>query len=444
MGTYASERKGMSIQQIAGAAFVRIFAPILLLATTFPYVQIISSGSYTQPQAFVLGLILFPFSLGGFSHLRRSDKAAIFSLGFVGILLFLVTCSPYDNIKEYQYLLAYLNPLLMVPVFISAIHMVPKKTVKILQGSIAIWLLVSAIQFLINPQFATSLLGAWGGSAMDIISSGRGVLGLAPEPTHNAFHTLLLGASLCLLDNSKLSRFLIIGCIVSAIIFAASSSAVLVLMMSLIVWILKYKTFWGIVFITAGIGFVKLIPLMSEAFLTGDARLIVLLNTFLENPTNILVEDYSVNTRLGGLWVTLADSIQSGLLPNGLSHNVWQEARVELLSKHDWLLDLSLGGPPSGFGLLLFQGGILTIPFLVIFMRRVLKNQPNDKLSQILVLAVPFIFLSQFYISTPMFSLVYACIIYRQQLKRYDPVAGMPDQVSPTPIYLDSQTSSPS
>lgn len=444
MGTHAGEKQSMSTQQITGSAFVRILAPILLLATTFPYVQIISSGSYTQPQAFVLGLILFPFALGAFSRLRRSDKIAIFGLGFVGILLFLVTCIPYDNIQEYQYLLAYLSPLLMVPVFIGAIHIVPKKTVKILQASIAIWLLVSVIQFLINPQFATSLLGVWGDSAIDIISSGRGVLGLAPEPTHNAFHTLLLGASLSLLDNSKLSRFLIKGCIVSAIFFAASSSAVLVLIMSLIVWVLRYKTFLGIVFIAAGASFIKLIPIILEVFLTGDSRLIILLNTFLENPTNILVEDYSVNTRLGGLWVTLADSIQSGLLPKGLSYNAWQEARVELLSNHDWLLDLSVGGPPSGFGLLLFQGGILTIPFLVIFMRRVLKNQPNDKLSQVLVLAVPFIFLSQFYISTPMFSLVYACILHRQQLKRHEPVAGIPDQVSPTPIYLDSQTSSPS
>lgn len=407
-----------------GAAIVRLLGPLLLLASTFPYVQIVPSSGYTQPQAFILATFLFLFSFGAIFHLRQSDRAAILGLSFIGLVLFIITCLPYDNSQEYRYLLAYLSPLLMVPAFIKTIQKAPKQTIWILQASIFIWLFVSAVQFLINPLFATSLLGRWGNSAMDIISSGRGVLGLAPEPTHNAFHILLLGAALSLLDNSRLSRLLIYGCIISAVFLAASSSATLALFLATIVWFLRYKTIWGIIMIAAGLAFLKSAPLIFQELLGNDARLTTLLNIFIENPTKFLTVDYSVNVRLGGLWATLTESLQSGWLPNGLSHEAWLQARIEMLRTYNWLLDISLVGPPSGFGLLIFQGGFLVIPFLFLFARRLLANLPETSSGQIIVITVPFIFLSQFYLSSPLFSLIYAGILYRYFLKethKYNP-----------------------
>lgn len=397
---------------------VRILAPLLILASAFPYVQIVPSSSYTQPYAFLLGLVLFFFSFSTLVQLRSSDQIAIFSLGFVGVVLYLTTCIPYDNVQEYQYLLAYLSPLLLVPCFILAIQKNTKQTILLLQSGIVIWLLISATQFFVHPEFATSLLGDWGGSAADIISSGRGVLGLAPEPTHHAFHILLLGAGLALLDSSRLSCFLILGCMVSAVIFAASSSAALVLLVAILIWLLRYKTLWGLMLIFVALSFLSSAALISQLVFDGDGRMFNLIKDAFENPTTFLIMDQSVNTRLGGLWVVLNDTIRGGLMPNGLSHDTWLQARIGILSTYDWLFDLSMSGPPSGFGMLIFQGGVLVTPFLIMFLRRLFMNQSKALLGQVIVITVPFIFLSQFYISSPLFSMIYACALYRLSLKR--------------------------
>lgn len=406
----------MKKQLGAGALVVQILAPLLLLASTFPYVQIVPSSGYTQPYALIFGLILFVFCFGIIFQWRKYDQIAIVGLGFIGVMLFIITCLPYDNFHEYQYLLTYLSPLLMVPGFVAVIQQKTKQTILILQGSVVIWLFVSIIQLLINPEFATSFLGEWGDSATDIILSGRGVLGLAPEPTHNAFHTLLLGAALALLDSSKISRFLVFSCIVSAVVLAASSSAALILLASTLIWLLRYKTLWGIALVVVGLSFLAVLSSLLQLMVDTDSRLINLMKEVIQDPTTFLVIDHSVNMRLGGLWAVLSDSIRSGLQPHGLSHDTWLQARTEILKTYDWLLDLSLTGPPSGFGLLLFQGGILVLPFLFMFIHRLFVSQPRNLLGQIILIAVPLIFLSQFYISAPLFSMIYACALYRQRL----------------------------
>jgi len=408
----------MSVRVLSFTTFSNLIASAFLLAAAFPYVQIISNDSYTQPYAHILGMVLFVSSVGAFFSMRHSDLVSILSLAGVGLTLFVFTCSPWGNSQEYRYLMVYLSPFLMVPVFLNIIQKMPRQTVGILRYSIAIWLLVATVQVLVDAKFSASLLGRWGLHAVDIVSSGRGVLGLAPEPTHHGFHILVLGAVLSLLDDSKVSRILIFGCIVSAVFFAASSSAVLALLFSIGIWFIRYKTFSGLVVALIG-GTILSYSSMMPSDLTGvDSRVIRLVRIFLDDPSLFLVSDYSVNVRLGGLWVVLSEVIRSGFFPSGLSHDAWLLARVGMLAKYDWLLALSFVGPPSGFGLLLFQGGLLTLPFLIVFMRRLFNNLPSTLLGQILVMAVPFIFLSQYYISSPLFSMIYACVIYKHRLKR--------------------------
>jgi hypothetical protein len=422
------EDKDSIMTYYLGFSVVRLLAPLLLLASTFPYFQIVPNSGYTQPQAYALGLILFFFSIKKYSHLIQFGPLSIFSLGIVGLSMYIITTFPYNNLQEYRYLLVYLSPLLMIPVFITTIQKAPRTTVRILQISIVVWLIVSIIQFIVNPQFATSLIGRRADIALDIALSGRGVLGLAPEPTHNGFHVLLLGAALSLLDSSRFSRLLVFGCCISAIFLASSSSALLAFSLASFIWIFRFKPILGIISTIVGMFLLQYSPLAFQEFLGGENRILALLRAFLENPSTFLLADYSVNVRLGGLWATMVDSVQSGLLPNGLAHHTWLVRRADILKTHEWLFDISLTGPPSGFGMLLFQGGFLVIPFIFVFIHTLLRNLPVTPLGQVVVMAIPFIFLSQFYISAPLFSLVYACILNRKSLKKLTRYRTLPSE----------------
>ena len=407
----------MTTKSWVSLPIVYLVAPIMLFATTFPYTPVMSPSSYTQPQGLLLGTLLFFFSTRAILKLRLFDRIAILGLGIAGSLMFILNCGPYDTPQEYKYLLVYLSPLLMVPVFVTMLKKNKHQVVWILQASIIGWFLVSAGQVFLTPSFATNFLGGWGAGAIDIASSGRGVLGLAPEPTHHAFHILLLGASLLLLDDQKLSRILGLGCIVSAVFFAASATAIVVLLFAAVLWLLRYKANWFLALAVCGWGIWEILRFVPNEWLPTGFRAIELTRVFIDNPASFLMSDYSVNVRLGGLVAILLDSVQSGFLPNGMSHNSWLDSRLGILHEFSWLVNVSEVGPPSGFGLIIYQGGILTIPFVLVMLQRLVFCKPTTMIGQILLFTVVPIFFSQFYISAPMFSLVYGCMLYRFYLR---------------------------
>jgi hypothetical protein len=281
----------------------------------------------------------------------------------------------------------------------------------LLKISICIWLIVATIQKILNPNFLTFLIGQWGEGALDIIASGRGVLGLAPEPTHHAFHILLLATCFALLDTKKRSGWLVILCVIDAVALAASASAILVLVMAGMVWSLFYRPRL-IFYIVTVFAIISGIGLFDEIFSDTNLRFAKLISAVLNEPMSVLTLDYSMNVRLGGMIAVISTTLSHGLIPFGMSVEAWEIARENMLNELPWLLDLSSVGPPSGIGQLLFQAGLFGAIFLGIIFRRILSSRVGD-FEKIILIATPFIFLSQYYISAPNFSLLYACTLYR-------------------------------
>jgi hypothetical protein len=416
----ATQKISMIKISIAKYISIRILTVFLLITSAFPYIQIVPNASYTQPLPLLFGAILFLFNLEQLSKLKHLDRIVIISIAILGALLFALTCTPYNNYQEFKYLLTYLCPLLLVPSFLAAIYNMPYLTMIILRCAIVIWLLTGFIQTYIDSTFGLSLLGIWGNAAQDIIDSGRGVLGLAPEPTHHAFQILLLGACLAYLDNTRIGLFLGIGCIISAVLFAASSSALLVLLVACITYFLHRKLLLALIFVLIVSFTWEMFPYIVKEFFGLNSRITILLSNFLENPSTFLMTDKSANIRLGGLWSIFSHTLESGFMPHGLSQEAWLHARDGMLLKYHWLITLSLIGPASGLGVLIFQAGLLILPFIIISMHRIVSHTTDTMTGQILIYCVPLIFLNQFYLSTPVFSLIYACAAYNYA-KRHTP-----------------------
>ncbi len=385
---------------------------VLLLLTAFPYLQLIQFGSYTQPYALILGILLFPIMAWSvLSRLGLGDQIALIGLALTGIIIFIITGYPYVNSQEFKYLISYVSPLLLTVPILFYLKKYNIIAIKILRISIFIWLVVAVVQKLINPNFLIFLIGQWGESALDIVESGRGVLGLAPEPTHHAFHILLLATCLALLDEKKQSDWLLIFCVIDSVVFAASASAILVLGMSVIIWSLLYRQsliFYILIIILLMNGF----GIIDGILINTNVRIAQLISAVLKEPMSVLTLDYSMNMRLGGLIAVIITTLSNALAPFGMSLEVWEIARENMLNDLPWLIDLSSVGPPSGIGQLLFQTGFIGAIFISIIFKRVLSFRVGS-IEKILLITTPLIFLSQYYISTPTFSLLYACALYR-------------------------------
>ena len=394
----------------------RLLGSLLLLLIAFPYVQLIPVASYTQPFPLLLGALLFTLNFDAIWRLKFLDRAALLMLAAVGTALFLLTCIPYSDTQDYKYLLSYLSPLVLTIAILPFLERYPDLAIRLLRLSICIWFMVSAVQVLRDPTFATFMLGAWGQHSLDIVHSGRGVMGLAPEPTHHAFHILVLGAALALLDTSNRSRWLLMLCIVEAVVLAASSSAILVLGIAGVIWLLICRPRW-IVLILIVAALAWSLNVSIDWFLRSGSRAHSLISEVLADPFSLMDIDYSLNIRLGGMAAVLMDAFDHGLIPRGMATQTWLDAREEILETSRWLMDLSLVGPPSGLGLLLFQGGILVVPSIVLMFHRMLSIRLG-MLERVLVIAMPFVFLSQYYVSAPSFGLLYACAIYRVSCMR--------------------------
>jgi len=389
-----------------------LLGALLLLLTTFPYLQLIPSDSYTQPFALLLGALLF--LMQGWSVLFRlplTDQIALIGLAVIGIGIFLVTCFPYESHQEYKYLITYLSPLLLTIPLLRYLRRQPTDALRLLRLSILSWIVIAAIQKLIDPTFLGFLIGQWSESALDIVQSGRGVLGLAPEPTHHAFHILLLAACLALLESNGRNQWLLVLCIFDAVLLAASASAILVLGISGVLWSLCYRQRW-IVVATALAAIVWMGGFTDQDLMTSDLRIGQLISAVLTDPFAILAVDYSMNNRLGGMIAVISEVFHNAFIPHGMSLQVWETARAGLLNDLPWLMDLSLGGPPSGIGMLMFQAGLFGAILVWLLFRRILAPG-MDMLGRLLLMASPVIFLGQYYISAPTFSLLYACALFR-------------------------------
>ena len=385
---------------------VYFIALAVFVFAMFPFTQLYPLETYNQPYAIItsaLFLVLVPMSL---LQIPRYDRIALIYLALIGLLMFFAEVPQGIDPRELLYLISYLTPLLVVPPLFFVMRHRPAMARRLLSWAILAWVVVGAIQRFISLTFLNFLVTQSEDLSVNIAASGRGVLGFAPEPTHHALHLVSMATALMLLRGNRIVVGLAIG---AAVLLAGSSFAVLAIAAGTLIWALSAPLKRSWFFLLAIFG--MLLSTFLPYILSGDSRLVGLIDRALYSGTDVLISDASANARLSGIFLPIWETLSGGLLPSGISWQAWLEMRATILVENGWVFNLSEGGVASGFGLIFVQAGLFSIPIILLFIKRFLVDFSNQQVG-LLTASAFFCFLGQLYLATPSFSIVYAALVY--------------------------------
>lgn len=368
----------------------------------FPYLQYAPISGYTQPIFFVLALVLlfsatrFPISRNVFLLLGAWCILGLSMLFYDVVLGFGVSLRSLQN----------LFPFVSIPVVgLTALvlyHKNKKLLLRMLKVSLFLWFVVGLVQFIWNPSFLSFLLGVHSQNSLNSFNSGRGVAALAPEPSYYGFHLVLLVSLAVILKLPK--KYVLLG-LVQVIFFAQSMSVILALVLGAFIYLLFLRPiiFFGVLLTAALSSVFFSLYGPSIEFMPEGSRAGYLLHTAIQTPV-LLLEDYSVNSRVGGLYTSLL----SDGLPHGFSTQEWRVHAESILSETHWLNEIRMTSPASGLGAIYFQTGLIGTFLLFMFFGEILRASFSRKkeVGQLVVFSIPFVFLSQFSLATPLFAIL--------------------------------------
>lgn len=227
---------------------------------------------------------------------------------------------------------------------------------RILYAAMIVWILAGLIQLVAGKEAL-----CWALSDCRT-SETRGVVGLAPEPTFYAsciFFMMLMGVP------HKMKRsFYAMG--LAGIVFLAQSTQIVLILMAvaslyaLLGWTSKEHRRQSVLVALAGI-------VTMVLFLTfySDSRLAELFEIVIKEPGTMLFVDASANIRFASIFVSFYGSISDGLMPHGFTTFAWVSTFENVKSQFPDLLWYATAHEriESGMGALLFQMGVLSLPF---------------------------------------------------------------------------------
>lgn len=403
----------------------------LIFFAVFPFLQILPLKTYNQPYAFLMAFLLLLLRPRILTEFPQRDRLVLIWLVVLGIVLFAFAMLGDISQREVQYLLAYISPVVLTTALYYVIRHNPERFRQLLIYGIIVWVSVSLVQRLFSQDFLLFLIVSArdaGELAANIQLSGRGTLGLAPEPTHHGFQMLVLATCVYLLRGPA---WVVALALFDAVLLALSSSALAALGLGGILWTLMRIRRWWI--LGAGIALLVSTRFILLQFLDQTSRIGLLLTRFLDN-TDLLLLDASVNARFYGMVEPLRTAFNNGFLPFGMAHETWLDIRSEIMSGNPWVMFLSGSGPASGYGLILLHAGLFALPVIYFFFRRLCWDQRMTWAG--FLSATGFIvFLGQLYLSTPSFGLLLAVAIYAHYHLRdkSGPERTPPTFVAPVP-----------
>ena len=272
-----------------------------IFAIFFPFIKVIADLD-TQPTALLLGIIIF------FAYQRKVVSKSIAVLGGSFIFsLFLLNFSDFtfDSLKNS---VSYIS-MFFIPV--ATYYMLRCQNgfkEFYLKWVVYILFFVGFIQTFFLKSFLTFLLPRASSSI------GRGVVGLATEPTTYGFMCLFL-MFICFFHQPKKMRLYQALLLIQIIVFAKSSTVVLLLFAWSFIYMCLFFSFkrliLGMLFVS---GF-----LISFMPLFVNTRLFNVLNLLISNPQLLFLKDTSAAVRFFHIFFSVFGAFQNFLIPKGFS-----------------------------------------------------------------------------------------------------------------------------
>lgn len=347
-----------------------------LFFTFFPFIQIFPLGTDSQPYALLLAILLLPILAK-----RKVNKSILFLLLIALFALFVLLISEI-NFNSIRSISNYASLFFIT----YAAYLVLKKnrglSFNFYKFAVIIWFVVGFVQVIIYPNFFTFLLPR--GDSLSTLASGRGVVGLAPEPTFYGLVCIffLLIGYLNFRQEQNIVRYYFI-LLVQVCLFARSTLVILILLFSFFLYIF-------IAFCTSREGFIRGIMIlfilaislsvMMDLYVDeyNQLRIAKILTLLMDNPMEVILLDASANERFAHLYFPIYGFFENYGLPHGYSA---YESFMEECFANDklnyWVSDYTMSNGikriMSGWGSVFFELGFMGFLLLYVIISNMNK-----------------------------------------------------------------------
>ncbi len=394
------------------------FSNILLIFAAFPFITILPLGTDTQPYTLLVSIVVSTFLMLFVYRLPKHIWSLFFVFVFSLILLIpsKITMESVRSVANYASIFIISLAVYELTKYNGFLN---KKIIYII---IFIWGGVGLIQLLTGIQIGTQFVSR----TTAFRGGGRGVLSLAPEPTHYAIICLLLfilvriGGIVGKLDKNDVTRM---SWILFFQIFLLAQSSLVVLI--IFVWqVFKFITkgnlirgIWVILSLF-GVYFLVRIIVLNVPF-GSLSRLMIVFRLIIRQPFLFFKFDASANDRISHIFFSFKGFFENFGIPHGFN-NFASYLQSTLISYRDIFYRVSVGNRiMSGYGAVLFELGIigLIIPINIhIIINKVLDKYKKSEEKHLLFL-IHLLLLMALPIATPLVGVIFGFALYHSNIK---------------------------
>lgn len=379
----------------------------------FPYLQLIPLKTDAQPYALILGLFLLPCLV-----ITRNINKDIFCVLLVLIFaFFLLPFSSFD-FQTFRSIINYVSLFVISTVTYYALKYQKGLSYSLFKSAVYIWFIVGFIQVAIFRDFLSIL--RYRGDNELMVSSGRGVVGLAVEPTFYGMVCLLfLSMNYLNFWNNNKFKLITILLTIQILFFARSTTCIFLIVFSLSIYVLlklltaRSKSLFFLIFlIFASVLYVTFVNMdLLKEYRYGE-----LLSAFMEDPIMFIFIDGSVNERFIQLFFPIHGFFTSCGFPHGFGDFAYYLDDVcKASSYHNFIMFYSHETHQrinSCIGSMLFELGVLSFPFFYMLQKKVVVLRKVNKYTSYFIILFIFIILNNINFNMSLLSFFVGNLIY--------------------------------
>jgi hypothetical protein len=366
----------------------------------FPYFTTIFFKMDTSPYALIYSIIL----LLTIKNIKIPlELIYLFLLFIISILII-----PIGNFNSLS--LKIVSGYLSIFVISSAVYYVLKYNHSVnnslIYKFIIVWFIVGLIQTLFLPDFLTSFINR------SVSGGGRGVTGLAPEPTYYGSIALFLFFITYITKYKIMKSTLML--IIIILFFAKSSTAVLLISIILIIYsIIFIINQRMLLLILAILAILSTIIINSD--ILNNTRISYILKKIIEEPSLLFVVDESINTRVWNVAGAFIGAYNNYFLPHGYAN-----FKIDLLLVYNdfinyvhWFTYQSAGNRIlSGTGQMIYEIGFFSLLYVYSFYMLSLKYFRSIRHALFLTISIFLIMTTAIPLTMPLFAFIYGMLAY--------------------------------